>query len=97
MIKNNRILNLEQMLEIYNILKNYLIDNQEENNIIFIQGILDKITPQEYIKCVCLLTGTEINEISKEDSISSISAFTNGLFENKIVVFQEFAERVGLI
>jgi len=97
MTRKVSVLNFEKVLELYSILRPYLINNKEKNSVLFIKGILDRMKPQEYFDCVCLLTGTKKDEVIKEDSISSITAFTTGLFENKIVDFGEIAERIGLI
>ena len=94
MIKEPRIMNLEQALFLYSIVNTKLSDKPD--TLSFVEELLAKLTPDEYLECVCLLTGTEKTEIQKEDFMDAITSFTNGLQINNIIFLCEIVKKLGL-
>ena len=95
MIKEPKIINLEQALLLYSIIHTKISDNKD--TISFIEELLTKLTPDEYLNCICLLTGTEKPEIKKEDFMDIITNFTIGLQINNILSLCELVKKVGLV
>lgn len=91
-------LNLRQAFELASVLTKY-VDvklNPQEDAVDFISGIVDKISPEEYLSCVSLLTGEDVDTIKKQISLDILTAFIEGLKENQIVSLLHFYKSLGL-
>ena len=94
-----RRLNLDDAFRLAHILSQYVDINSldpQQDAVDFISDIVQKITPEEYLKCVSLLTNTDIDNIKKEISLDILTAFIEGLKENQVVVLLGFYKSVGL-
>ena len=49
----------------------------------FVQGIVEKISPQEYLACVSMMTDTTEEDVVKELSLDILTAFIEGLKMNQ--------------
>ncbi len=96
MIKELRILNLEQMLELYSILKPYL-DDKENDLLTFIQEIIKRIKPKEYLQILCILTNSEPKDVANMTSVERLTIVTQGLSINKMLTFSGLVTKLGLI
>ena len=62
----------------------------------FIQGIVEKLTPQEYLTCVSMMTDTTEEDIKKEISLDILTAFIEGLKDNQIISLVAFYKSFGI-
>lgn len=62
----------------------------------FIQGIVEKISPQEYLTCVSIMTEKTEEDLKKEISLDILTAFVEGLKANQIVSLIAFYRSFGL-
>lgn len=99
MIKEPKILNLEQILELHSILGKY-IDKEPENTLAvdFIGNIIEKmkIHPVNYLNCLSILSGITLDEIKSEDFMDYLICFINGLSINKYFEFVIITKQTGL-
>lgn len=82
-------LNLEDALKLASILEQYA-DTSVAETLAFIEIIINKIQPTEYLECVRLLTKTDVDTIEKQISLNVLTAFIEGLKFNKIISLIEF-------
>jgi len=68
----------------------------DQDAVDFISEILERITPEEYIKCVSLMTEQDEKTIKKIDSLDILSAFSKGLQTNQILTLVSFYKSFGL-
>jgi len=68
----------------------------EEDAVDFISDIVGKLSPEEYLSCVSLLTHTDIDTIKKEVSLNILTAFIEGLKLNQVVSLLGFYKSLGL-
>lgn len=94
-----KILGLEPAFELASILSKH-IDvqklNPNQDAFDFISDILHRLTPQEYLHCVKLLTDKEEKDIKTENSLGILTAFIEGLRANRIVGLIGFYRSMGL-
>jgi hypothetical protein len=95
MINEPRIMNLEQALSLYSIINTKL--SNKEDTLSFVEDLLTKLTPNEYLDCVCLLTGTKKEQIIEQDFMEAIISFTKGLQINNIIYLCELMKKFGLV
>lgn len=62
----------------------------------FIQGIVEKISPQEYLTCVSMMTDKTEEELIKELSLDILTAFTEGLKANQVISLVAFYKSFGI-
>lgn len=62
----------------------------------FIQGIVEKISPQEYLTCVSMMTDKTEEDVIKEDSLDILSVFIEGLKTNQVISLISFYKSFGL-
>lgn len=91
-------LNLEEAFQLASILAKYV--NIEEitydlDALEFIGSIIDKLTPQEYLECVILLTEKNAETIDKEISVDILASFIEGLRDNQIIALIAFYKSLG--
>ena len=99
-----RRLNLDDAFRLAHILSQYVdVDalNPQQDAVDFIGDIVQKITPEEYLKCVSLLTNTDIDTIKKEfvekgASLDILTAFIEGMKLNQVVALLGFYKSLNL-
>ena len=94
-----RRLNLDDAFRLAHILSQYVdVDtlDPQQDAVDFISDIVQKITPEEYLKCVSLLTNTDIDKIKKEISLDILTALIEGLKENQIIALLGFYKSLNL-
>lgn len=70
--------------------------NPQQDAVEFISNIIDKLSPEEYLWCVMLLTQENEETIKKEISLDILSVFIEGLKLNQIVTLVQFWKSLGL-
>jgi len=66
-----------------------------EDAVDFIQGIVEKISPQEFITCVSIMTDKTEEDVKKEVSLEILTAFIEGLKMNQIISLISFYKNFG--
>jgi hypothetical protein len=61
----------------------------------FISGIVEKIDPSSFLRCVILLSGEPEENVVKEISIDILTCFIEGLRENQILSLISFYRSLG--
>lgn len=92
-------LNLEEAFHLASVLAKYV--NVEEitydlDAVEFIGSVIGKLTPQEYLECVILLTEENVDTIEKEISLDILASFVEGLRDNHIIALIAFYKSLGL-
>lgn len=96
---NAQKLNLRDALRLASILARYINDKDSEPEteaISFISGIVEKIDPASFLRCVILLSGEPEESVVKEVSIDILAVFIEGLRENQILSLISFYRSLGL-
>jgi hypothetical protein len=91
-------LNLQDALRLASIISKYLdVDkiSPQADPIDVIGEIVNKISPEEYLVCVSLMTKMSIEKIKQEISLNVLSVFIEGLKSNKIITLLDFAKSLG--
>lgn len=90
-------LDLRDALELASVLNNYIDDKSTENDGVldFIEKIVSKIPPMEYLHCVKILTGESEEEIANLDYLTILTEFIDGLRNNKILTLISFYRSLG--
>lgn len=92
-------LNLVDAFRLASILSKY-VDvsdlDKEADAIDFISNIVQKISPEEYLRCTMLLTQTDEQTIKQEISLDILSAVIEGMKLNQIVSLLSFYKSLGL-
>ncbi len=92
-----RILNLMDAFHLASIISKYVDTNNLNPDVVdFIQGIVEQLTPQEYLTCVAMMTDKTEAELVGEFSLDILTAFVNGLKENQIISLVVFYKSFGL-
>jgi len=93
-----KLLNLRDALRLASILDKYIDEktNASAEALDFVSDIIGKITPDEYLHCVNLLSGESEEEIKKRVSIEILACFVDGLRENKVLSLISFYRSLGL-
>lgn len=82
-------LNLSDALKLAKILDKYA-DTSKTDSIEFVEVIINKIPPSEYLDSVKILLKTDVDTIDKQLPLNVLTAFIEGLKLNKIVPLIEF-------
>ena len=94
-----RVLNLFEAFRLASVLSQY-VDveklNPDEDAVDFISDIVGKLSPDEYLACVSLLTHTDTDTIKKHISLDILTAFIEGLKLNHAVALLGFYKSLGL-
>lgn len=88
-----RPLNLQDAFRLASLISQYVDVEQispRQNAVDFISSLVEKISPQEYLLCVALLTQTDEETIKKYNSFEILHAFVEGLKLNQIVSLLHF-------
>lgn len=94
---NIRILNIMDAFHLASIVSKYVDTTRLSPDALdFIQGIVEKIEPQEYLTCVSIMTKKTEEDVKKEFSLDILTAFIEGLKANQIVSLVSFYKSFGL-
>lgn len=92
-------LNLEDAFRLASILSKY-VDNIDKNHpqdaLDFISDIVNKLTPEEYLRCVSMMTKLDAETIKKIESVEILDAFFEGLKLNQVLTLISFFKSLGL-
>src|SRR4030042_3644708 len=94
-----RKLNLHDAFRLASVLSKYVDINSvspETDAIDFISDIIGKISPDEYLHCVMLMTNTTEEDVKREISLVVLNAFIRGLKENQVVSLLSFYKFIGI-
>lgn len=92
-----KVLNLMDAFRLASIVSKYVDTNHLSPDVVdFIQGIVDQISPQEYLTCVSMMTDKTEEDIKKEVSLDILTAFIEGLKTNQIISLVAFYKSFGL-
>lgn len=92
-------LNLEDAFRLASILSKYVdeIDkNHPQDALDFISDIVNKLTPEEYLRCVSMMTKLDEETIKKETAIEILTAFIEGMKLNQAFTLISFYKSIGL-
>lgn len=93
-----KILGLRDAFRLASILSKY-VDitkfNPNQDAVDFISGIVDQISPQEYLTCVSMMTEKTEEDLTKEISLDILTAFVEGLKKNEVVYLLSFYKSIG--
>jgi len=93
-----KLLNLQNALRLASILDKYIDEKTNANAeaLDFVSAIVDKITPDEFLHCVNLISGKTKEAIKQQISIDTLTCFVEGLRENQILSLVSFYRSLGL-
>lgn len=90
-------LNLRDAFRLAFIISKYVDEKSfSQDAVDFISDIVNKLTPDEYLQCVRLMTKLDEDKIRKEISIDLLTAFIEGLKLNQIATLVSFYASLGL-
>lgn len=90
-------LNLEKALSLASIMSKYVNINEtqlEESAFGFINDIVQKISAEEYLRCVSIMTNMTEEDIKKLEVSDILALFTEGLAVNRITTLLAFYENL---
>ena len=94
-----RPLNLTNALRLASLLSPY-IDvkklNPDQDALEFVDDIVQKISAQDFLLCVKMMTNKKEEDLSKMDGFKILALFNSGLKENRIVNLLSFYKSIGL-
>lgn len=90
-----KILSFPEAMTLASILDKYI--TQEELAVDFVDNILNRISPVEYLQCLVLLTGNTFTDGQDLDGMELLQAFYSGLEKNKIISLVESYKKLGFI
>jgi hypothetical protein len=94
-----RTLNLEEAFRLASLLSKHVdvkkLDPQQDA-VDFISDLVESLSPEEYMKCVELVTGEDEHTIKKEVSLEILTCFIEGMKLNNIVSLLHFYKMLGL-
>ena len=93
-----KILGLEDAFQLASALSKYVDVNAldpETDALAFISDLLEKLTPADYLKCVMILTEKTEEDVEKEIGLDLLTAFIEGLKENRIISLLSFCKSLG--
>ena len=92
-----RKLSLEQALSLASIISKYVDIKQtrlDESAFDFIDEIVQKITPDEYLYCVSMMTNKKRVGVEKLEITDILALFTEGMAVNRITTLLAFYENL---
>lgn len=95
-MNSTKLLTLRELLEVYFIVsphipKEYVTDYDA------CSAIFDALSPDDFLTCVCILTGIPRDKIIREDALEYFISFVDGLKVNGILSLPEFFKKMGFI
>jgi len=97
MINSAKKLPLYECLEVYFLVDRYIPDKFEGTLYDLSHEIFEKLSPNEFLECVCLLTSTSPDAIIPADGLSCYVEFTTGLEINNILAMKDLFRKLGFI
>ena len=92
-------LDIRDATELYKILAPHLSDEKPEEALDFIDQIVESIIENEqhsdFTDAIILMRGNTLGELSEMLPEQILGLFVKGLEENKIVLLQDFMQKVG--
>ena len=93
------ILNIKDATQLYQILAPHLPEDKPEDALDYIDAIVNSIIEQErypdFVNVLILTQGKTVEELEKLLPQEVLALFVRGLEENKIVLLQDFMQKVG--
>lgn len=91
-------LNLQDAFRLAFILSKYVNNdkNHPQDALDFISDIVNKLTPEEYLRCVSMMTKLDEETIKKEIAIETLTAFIEGFKLNQALTLISFYKALGL-
>lgn len=92
-------LNLEDAFRLASVLSKYVDiekTDPQADAVEFISDIVEKISPEEYLYCVSLLTQEDVDTIKREIALEILTAFIEGLKLNQVISLLHFYKSLGL-
>jgi hypothetical protein len=95
---NARILNLSDAFRLASVLSKYIDADvsPQADALDFIGDIVDKISPEEYLHCISLMTKIDVDTIKQEIALVILTTFIEGLRKNQIISLVQFYQSLGL-
>ena len=93
-----RPLNLFDALRLASLLEPYIdIDNlnPDQEALDFVDDILKKVSPQDFLLCVKLLSNKTEQDLEKYNGYEVLGLFTQGLRDNRIIDLLKFLKSLG--
>ncbi len=86
------------MLQFDDILHKYIDENSPANPVELIQSILEKMKnePEDYLRCIYLLTDIPMEQMKLEDEMDYLTCFIQGFTLNKYMDFIGLFKKMGL-
>ena len=93
------ILNIKDATKLYQILAPHLPEDKPEEALDFIDQIVNSIIEKErypdFVNVLILTHGKTVDKLAGMPSQEVLALFVKGLEENKIVLLQDFMQKVG--
>ena len=93
------VLNTKDAVQLYSLLAPYLPEDKPEEALEFISQIVESIIENEqhsdFTDALILIYGKTLEELSEMLPEQILALFVKGLEENKIVLLQDFMQKVG--
>ena len=92
-------LSTDKALELHALLKPHLPENKEQEFLTIVRYITSSMKKNdwlEYVGCVQLMYGLELDEVVELDSFDIFTMFLEGLIENNVFGLIRFCESLGL-
>jgi len=69
--------------------------NPEQSALDFVDDIVQKISAQDFLLCIKMMTKKTEQDLEKMDGFDILALFTTGLRENKAIALLEFYHSLG--
>jgi hypothetical protein len=91
-----KILGIHDALKLASIIAKYVENIQPEQDAVdFIAQLVGKLTPQEYLSCVTMMTDKTEEDIQGWIGVEILAAFIEGLKANQILSLLAFYKSLG--
>ena len=95
-----KILNLDEALQLYDLLGEYLPDEEEPNSIInfvgkIVNNIKENSRPEIYIQSISLMSDFSEDDLLSMTSEQVLQLFIQGVMENQLPSLKKFCETIG--
>lgn len=95
-MNSTKLLNLRETLEIFFIVWPH-IPKKYVTHYDACSEIFDALSPNDFLRCVCILTDIEPDKIIREDALEYFISFVEGLKANNILSLPDLFKRLGFI
>ena len=69
--------------------------NPEQSALDFVDDIVQKISAQDFLLCIKMMTKKTEQDLEKMDGLDTLALFTTGLRENKVIALLETYHSLG--